>query len=156
VTRLRIGLVEFLRRSKNSPIHHDLFLRTYQKYRTPLVIRSKPGFHLHSITFLRRLDVGEPPVEPGRAETGAGARNQRLLAHFDAEIGRRRISQYLTRVLVIFEDLADRFVHSERVEPGDLDRAVYRFGESRQKMISPSNNNAASAQKQQNYDRTDV
>src|SRR5215471_2612946 len=70
--------------------------------------------------FFRRWNVGNPPVQPGRAETGAGTRNQRLLAHFGAVIGCRRISEHLARVIVIFEDLSDRFVQSEGVGPCDL------------------------------------
>src|SRR5262245_60248630 len=83
------------------------------------------------LPFLRWRNVGEPPVEPGRAEARVGAGNKRLLVYFDAEIARLRVGHHLARVVVIFEDLADWFVQCEWVGPGDLDHAVHRLGQRR-------------------------
>ena len=70
--------------------------------------------------------MGEPPVELGRAAARVGAGNERLIAQFDTKIECFRIHNYLPRVLVIFENLADDLINVECVGTGNFDRAVYR------------------------------
>ena len=74
--------------------------------------------------------MGEPPVEFGRSKMRVLTWNERLIAEFDAEVGRLRIHNDLPGVLVILENPADDLINAERIGAGNLNRAVYRLGES--------------------------
>ena len=84
-----------------------------------------------ALVFLRRRDVGEPPIELGRAEMRTLTRNERRIAQLDAEIACLRIYNDFSRVFVVFENLADDLIEVERVGTGNLHHAVYRLRKSR-------------------------
>jgi hypothetical protein len=65
---------------------------------------------MRALLFGRSPDVGEPPIECGRAEARIPAANEHVLADLDAVIWRLRVRDDLTGVIVILKNLADGYV----------------------------------------------